>query len=263
MDFTCLFKTSTLCPKLLSVSILLTLPFCCLVGLFPFSFQVLFCLNNWQAVCSFFEADAIFRLACACLCVFLAFLPLNLLHLFSFCWFLALAVNSGVALTTSDSHMLTQNKTYSAHCYVPWKMQYFRTFLQRASPLIILFPPLCFVFLAVPVNCCLWLLQRRVGGPAKGVEGEVEMESTGDEQCCAHHHHHMEHHPHHQHHHRLHEDSLGSDSSLGAQSDLSEDSTQVRLRLCSLHVNSPMYIHIFHLVFLVDYAGFYSYKYTR
>ncbi|KAK7104124.1 hypothetical protein V1264_018890 [Littorina saxatilis] len=68
--------------------------------------------------------------------------------------------------------------------------------------------------------------KRRVGGPAKGVEGEVEMESTGDEQCCAHHHHHMEHHPHHQHHHRLHEDSLGSDSSLGAQSDLSEDSTQ-------------------------------------
>ena len=105
--------------------------------------------------------------------------------------------------------------------------------MQENSGLPLPRPVFCLVCSGLPgsaVNSYLWLLQRR-GVAGKGVEGGVEMESTGDEQCCGglhhHHHHHHHHHPHH--HHDLHEDSLGSDSSLGAQSDLSEDSTQVRL----------------------------------
>ena len=122
--------------------------------------------------------------------------------------------------------------------------------------------PCCFrglpVFLCVLWWCCIlaglstlvfwWPLQRRrVAG--KGVEGGAEMGGVGDEHCCGlhhhhHHHHHQHQHPHHHHHHHhdLHEDSLGSDSSLGAQSDLSEDSTQVRLlawRPGSLHAPCP------------------------
>ena len=73
---------------------------------------------------------------------------------------------------------------------------------------------------------CVCVQQRRVGLPVRpGMEGCVELESTGDEQCCA-----MRHGcgPHQHIHPDLHDDSLGSDSSLGAQSELSEDSTQVR-----------------------------------
>ena len=120
--------------------------------------------------------------------------------------------------------------------------------------------PCCFqglpVFLCVLWWCCFlaglstlvfwWPLQRR-GVAGKGVEGGAEMEGMGDEHCCGlHHHHHPHQHPHHHHHHHhhhdLHEDSLGSDSSLGAQSDLSEDSTQVRLLAQhpgSLHATCP------------------------
>ena len=108
----------------------------------------------------------------------------------------------------------------------------------------------CCCFFGWAVNSHLWWPLQRRGVAGKRVEGGVEMESTGDEQCCGlhhHHHHHHPHHHHHQHHHHqdLHEDSLGSDSSLGAQSDLSEDSTQVRLPThrrvaCMCHASSAV-----------------------